>query len=63
MIEQEKNNLKQEIEGRINDKVQYAIDRCIEIMFEGQNYALYEKGNADDLKTITKDKLFCSTKK
>ncbi|ACM59880.1 putative Zn-dependent peptidase [Caldicellulosiruptor bescii] len=57
-ILQEKNNLKQEIEGRINDKVQYAIDRCIEIMFEGQNYALYEKGNVDDLQTITKDKLF-----
>jgi predicted Zn-dependent peptidase len=57
-ILQEKNNLKQEIEGRINDKVQYAIDRCIEIMFEGQNYALYEKGNVDDLGTITKDKLF-----
>lgn len=57
-ILQEKNNLKQEIESRINDKVQYAIDRCIEIMFEGQNYALYEKGNVDDLQTITKEKLF-----
>lgn len=58
VILQEKNNLKQEIESRINDKVQYAIDRCIEIMFEGQNYALYEKGNVDDLQTITKEKLF-----
>jgi len=57
-ILQEKNNLKQEIESRINDKVQYAIDRCIEVMFEGQNYALYEKGNVDDLQTITKEKLF-----
>lgn len=62
VIEQEKNNLKQEIEGRINDKVQYAIDRCIEIMFEGQNYALYEKGNVDDLKSITKDKLLLQYK-
>ena len=61
-ILQEKNNLKQEIESRINDKVQYAIDRCIEIMFEGQNYALYEKGNVDDLQKVTKEKLFSQYK-
>lgn len=61
-IEQEKNNLRQEIEGRINDKVQYAIDRCIEIMFEGQNYALYEKGNVDDLQSVTQKKLFLQYK-
>ncbi len=63
VIEQEKNNLKQEIESRINDKVQYAIDRCIEIMFEGQSYALYEKGNVEDLESITKDDLFSQYKK
>ncbi|WAM34390.1 EF-P 5-aminopentanol modification-associated protein YfmF [Caldicellulosiruptor morganii] len=61
-IEQEKNNLKQEIESRINDKVQYAIDRCIEIMFEGQSYALYEKGSVEDLAHITKEKLYSQYK-
>jgi len=57
-IEQEKNNLKQEIESRINDKVRYAIDRCIEVMFENQDYALYEKGSIDDLESITAEELF-----
>lgn len=56
-INQEKNNLRQEINNRINDKVQYAIDRCIEVMLEGQNYALYEKGSLDDLDTIAKEEL------
>ncbi|WAM31125.1 EF-P 5-aminopentanol modification-associated protein YfmF [Caldicellulosiruptor naganoensis] len=62
VIDQEKNNLRQEIESRINDKVQYAIDRCMEIMFEGQSYALYEKGNVEDLAYITKDRLFSQYK-
>ncbi|MEZ0535654.1 EF-P 5-aminopentanol modification-associated protein YfmF [Caldicellulosiruptoraceae bacterium PP1] len=57
-IEQEKNNLKLMIESRINDKVEYAIDRCIEIMFEGDNFALFEKGDINDLENINKEILY-----
>lgn len=58
VIKQEKENLKLLIESRINDKTEYALDRCIEEMFAGDNYALFEKGNVEDLELINKDNVY-----
>lgn len=57
-VEQEKNNLKILIEGRINDKVQYALDRCYELMCEEEPYGLYEYGRPEQVDGITADGLY-----
>ena len=36
-VEQEKNNIKQRIEGKIDNKARYALDRCIEEMLQRVN--------------------------
>lgn len=48
-VQQEKANLKQLIDGLINDKGQYAQLRCIEQMFAGEPYALSRFGTVEDL--------------
>ena len=35
-----KRNAKDRIMAMMNDKRQYAVERCIETMFEGENYAI-----------------------
>ncbi|BDG62046.1 EF-P 5-aminopentanol modification-associated protein YfmF [Caldinitratiruptor microaerophilus] len=52
-VEQEKKNLREMIEGLINDKRRYALNRCREIMCEGEPYALYHLGRTEDLADIT----------
>lgn len=52
-VEQEKKNLREMIEGLINDKRRYALNRCREIMCEGEPYALYHLGRTEDLAGIT----------
>ncbi len=51
-LEQEKNNIKQVIEGKIDNKARYAIDRCTEEMYKGHPFALYKYGYIEDLETI-----------
>ena len=41
-VEQEKENLKRIIEGKINNKRDYAINRCIEEMCRNEKYSVYE---------------------
>ncbi len=62
-VEQEKENLKTRINNRINDKMKYAVDRCIEIMCEDEKYSIYEYGNIDDLDKITPIDLYSHYKK
>ncbi len=57
-LEQEKNSLRDLIEGRVNDKVSYAVERCLETMCEKEPYGIYEYGSVDDLKAITADSLY-----
>lgn len=57
-VEQEKENLKKLIESKINNKGAYAIDRCIEEMYEGMPFGLYKLGYVDDLYEITSEILF-----
>ncbi|MCR4434575.1 MAG: pitrilysin family protein [Clostridiales bacterium] len=51
-IEQEKENLKKLIESRINDKVQYAVDKCFEEMCSDEPFGVYEYGSVKDLSGI-----------
>ncbi len=48
----EKNNLKNLIDSVFNDKRDYAEQRCIEIMFENEPYAIHELGRKEDLDKI-----------
>ncbi len=51
-VKQEKNNLKNLIESRINNKVQYAVDRCLEEMCRTEPFGIYEYGSVSDLPGI-----------
>jgi predicted Zn-dependent peptidase len=55
---QEKENLKEKIEGRINDKMRFAVDRCAEIMCEDENYSIYEYGSINELDEIDEKSLY-----
>lgn len=57
-IEQEKNNLKQRIEGKIDNKARYAMDRCIEEMYEDKPFGLYKFGYIEDLESINGKNLY-----
>lgn len=57
-VENEKNNLKQIIEGRKDSKATYALERCIEEMYKGNPYALYKYGKVEDLDNINEKNLY-----
>ena len=57
-VKQEKENLKQIIEGKIDNKARYALDRCIEEMYKNQPYGLYKFGYVEDLIGIDKNNLY-----
>lgn len=57
-VESEKQNLKQIIEGKIDNKAKYAYDRCIEEMFKNKPYGLYKFGYIEDLEKITSEELY-----
>lgn len=56
-LAQEKEQVKDIIESRKNDKVQYALERCYELMFEGEPFGLCEFGTIDRIDKITDDEL------
>ncbi len=51
-VEQEKDNLSRLIEGRINDKRSYALERCIEEMCRNERFSIYYLGYIEDLGEI-----------
>lgn len=57
-LEQEKENLKQIIEGKIDNKARYALDRCIEEMYKKEPYGLYKYGYIEDLDNIDERNLY-----
>lgn len=57
-IEQEKDNIKQIIEGKIDNKAKYALDRCVEEMYKNEVYGLYKYGYIDDLQNIDEKNLY-----
>ena len=57
-VEQEKENLKQIIEGKIDNKARYALDRCIEEMYKNEPFGLYKYGYVEDLNSIDEKNLY-----
>ncbi|BEP29510.1 EF-P 5-aminopentanol modification-associated protein YfmF [Helicovermis profundi] len=52
-FEQEKENLRDEIATLVNDKTQFAVDRCIELMCENEPYSVPQYGSIEELEKIT----------
>lgn len=57
-VEQEKENIKQIIDGKIDNKARYSLDRCIEEMYKGQPYGLYKYGYVEYMKDINEKNLY-----
>lgn len=54
---QEKENLRKLISARINDKIQYSLDRCYEEMNQGRPFGRYRYGDIGELDRITSREL------
>lgn len=57
-FKQEKENVRQKIEGKIDNKAQYALERCIEEMYKNKPYGLYKFGYIEDLEKIQNAELY-----
>lgn len=57
-VEQEKNNIKQRIEAKIDNKARYSMDRCIEEMYKGEAFGLYKFGYVEDLRQMNEENLY-----
>ena len=57
-LEQEKNNLEQIINSKIDNKAMYALNRTIEEMYKGKPYGIYKYGYVEQLKEITASNLY-----
>lgn len=57
-LQEEKNSLKQMIEGKIDNKGMYALERCIEEMYKDKPYGLYKLGYIEDLELIQSKELY-----
>lgn len=62
-VESEKNNLKQVIEGRKDNKASYALDRCIEEMYPNMPYSLYKYGKIEDIESLQPKQLYMQYQK
>lgn len=56
-LEIEKNNLKNVIESKIDDKDAYAFNNCISAMYGENGYGLYKYGYSEDIDSITIDNI------
>jgi len=54
---QEKQNLRKLISARINDKIQYSLERCYEEMYKGRPFSRYRYGDIEELDQITSREL------
>ena len=57
-LEQEKANIKQIIEGKKDNKAQYAMTRCVEEMYKDKPFGLYKYGYSEDLDKINSQNLY-----
>ncbi|MGL4914464.1 MAG: EF-P 5-aminopentanol modification-associated protein YfmF [Romboutsia sp.] len=54
----EKQNLKDRIQAKINDKSRYALERCFEEMCSDERYSISEYGYIDEIDNITGKELY-----
>ncbi len=57
-VEQEKSNIKQRIEAKIDNKARYSMDRCIEEMYKEEPFGLYKFGYIEDLEKMDGKNLY-----
>lgn len=57
-VDGEKVNLKNAIQGLVNDKRAYTEFKCREEMFDGEGYGMFEAGYEEDLPDITPESLY-----
>lgn len=57
-VESEKENIKQIILGKIDNKSKYAYERCIEEMYKDKPFGLYKYGYVEDLENINAENLY-----
>lgn len=57
-VRQEKEQLAKEIQGLINDKVNYALERCIQEMCPAERFGVYKYGTLEELEGITPEELY-----
>lgn len=57
-VQLEKDNLRRRIESLIDDKIQYAAERCIQEMCRGESYRLYTYGVAERIDPIDRRSLY-----
>lgn len=57
-VEQEKENIKQLIEGKKDNKAKYALTRCTEEMYKNSPFGLYKYGYVEDLESIDENNLY-----
>ncbi len=62
-VEQEKKNLIDSINAQINNKTTYAINRCYELMCEGEPFSVNAAGSVPIVKSITPTQLYTHYKK
>ena len=62
-VDSERNNLKQIIEAKKDNKIRYSLDRCIEEMYKGKPYGNYKYGCIEDLEKIDEKSLYDQYKK
>ncbi len=55
---QEQSNLVDEIHSRVNDKMSWSLERCLETMYEGDPYSIYQYGEVEDVLDISNEDLF-----
>ncbi len=58
VVEREKEVLRQRIKSRMDDKKEYAKERCFEEMFPDDPFGVYADGYEDELNTITAESLY-----
>lgn len=56
-VELEKDALRKRIEGLFNNKMRYAMVRCLELMCAQEPYRIFSGGRIEDLETITPETL------
>lgn len=57
-VDIEKENLREDINAKINNKGHYAVEKCIEHMCEGEPFSISEDGYIDDLDGINEKNLY-----
>ncbi len=57
-VEQEKTFLKDEIESLVNNKYNYAMERCYQVMCSREPFGIYKLGSVSDLKELNSENLY-----